>query len=83
MGVGTIGRNAVRARQHRRGEIGDGCRVSAHIGALVVKYLILERENASVWIDGGANVMVLLARMVGGDEVLAAVLDPFDWPLHA
>jgi hypothetical protein len=57
--------------------------VGAHIGALVVKYLILERENVSVAVDGGANVMQLLARMVGGDEVFASVLDPLDGPPHA
>ena len=57
--------------------------MGAHVGALIVKYFILDRENAPVAIDGGADVMLLLARMVGGDQMLAAILDPLDRPPHA
>ena len=57
--------------------------MGAHIGALVVEDLVLDRENAAVAIDGGANVVTLLARMVRGDQVLAAILDPLDRPAQA
>ena len=83
MRIGAIGWNAIGTRQHRRGEIGDGRRVGAHVGALIVKYFVLDRENAPVTIDGGADVMLLLARMIGGDQMLAAILDPLDRPPHA
>ena len=36
-----------------------------------------------VTIDGGTDAMLLLARMVGGDQMLAAILDPLDRPLQA
>ncbi len=61
MSLGSVGRNPVRARQHRRGEIGNGRRMGPHIGALIVKNLILQREDASFAVDGGADVMELLA----------------------
>ena len=83
MRLRPIGWNAVGARQHRGGEIGHSCRVRPHIGALIVENLILERENMSLAIDCRADVMVLLARMIGSDEMLAAVLDPLYRPLHA
>ena len=57
--------------------------MGAHVGALVVEDLVLDRQNAAVAIDGGAGVMVLLARMVRGDQVLAAILDPLDRPAQA
>src|SRR5271168_238506 len=83
MSLGAVSRNAIRARQHCRGKIGNRCRVGAHIGALIVENLILDRKDVSFAIDGGADVMKLLARMIGGDEVLAAILDPLYRPLHA
>ena len=78
MADGAIGRHAIGPRQHGCGQIGHGRRVRAHIGAVIVKEFVVDREDAAVGIDGGADVMLLLARMVGGDQVLAAVLDPFD-----
>ena len=51
--------------------------VGAHVGALVVEELVVDCEDAALGIDRGAHAMVLLARMIGGDQVLAPVLDPF------
>ena len=79
----AIGRNAIRARQHRRGQIGDRGRMGAHVGALIVENLVVEREDAAVAVDRGAHVMLLLARMIGGNQMLAAILDPFDRPPQA
>ena len=45
-----------------------------------MKELVIERQNAPVAIDRGADAMLLLARMVGGDQMLAPILDPFDRP---
>ena len=80
MADGAIGRHAVGAGQHRRGEIGHRGGVGAHIAALVVEEFVVDAEDAPVGVDGGANVMGLLARMVGGDQVFAAVFDPFHRP---
>ena len=52
-------------------------RVGAHIGALVVPELVVEGEDAALGVECGADLVALLARMVGADEMLAAVLDPF------
>ena len=83
MRIGAIRRDAIGPRQHGSGEIGHRHRVGAHIGALIVKDLVVDRENAPVAIDRGAHAMLLLARMIGGDQMLAAILDPFDRPLQA
>ena len=54
--------------------------MGAHIAALVVKEFVVDAEDAAVRIDRGARVVALLARMIGGDQVLAPVLDPFHRP---
>ncbi len=76
----AIGRNAVRAGQHGGGKIGNGRRVRAHVCALVVKEFVVDGEDAALRIDCRPDAMDLLSRMVGGDQVLAAVLDPFHRP---
>ena len=55
----------------------DARRVGAHIGALVVEIEVVDRQDAAVAVDRGADAVQLLARMIGGDQVLAPVLDPF------
>ncbi len=82
MAHGAVGRHVIGPRQHRRGEVGDGGGVGAHVGTVVVEELILDAEDAAFYIDGGAHSMRLLARMVGGDQVLAPVLDPLYRPLE-
>ena len=52
--------------------------MGAHIGAIIVEKLVLDSEDAALRIDGGADVVALFARMIGGDQMLAPVLDPFD-----
>ena len=52
----------------------------AHIGALVEEELVLHAEDLSVLVDRGADAVPLLARVVGGDQMLAPVLDPFYRP---
>ena len=38
------------------------------------------REDAAVGVDRGADLVPLLARVIGGDQMLAPVLDPFHRP---
>ncbi len=54
-----------RARAACRRHLGDARAVGAHIGALVEKELVLQAEHAPFGIDRGADVVALLARMVG------------------
>ncbi len=79
----AVGRDAVRPRQHREGHLHDPGAMGAHIGALVEIELILQRQDPPVGIDGDTGAMTLLARVVGGHQMLASVLDPFDRPPEA
>ena len=76
----AIGRHAVRPRNESADHHGDADGVRAQIGALIVPELVVDRENAAVAIHGGPDLVGLLTRMVGADQVLAAVLDPFHRP---
>ena len=80
MGAGAVGRDQVRARQHRRREVDDGDAVAPHVGALVGKDLVVEPEDEAARIDGGADAVHLVARVVEREQVLAPVLDPLDRP---
>ena len=55
----------------------------AHIGTLVVKELVVDAEDAAFRIDGCTDAMELLAGVVGRDQVLAAILNPFHRPAEA
>jgi hypothetical protein len=48
-----------------------------------VEKLVLDGEDPTLRIDPGADMMALLARVVGGHQVLAPVFDPFDWAPEA
>src|ERR1700746_1069922 len=58
-------------------------RPRAHISALVEIELILQGQDVPFGIDRCASMMVRLARMVGGHQMLAPILDPFDRPLQS
>jgi hypothetical protein len=79
----AIGRNNVRAGQHRGGEVGDGDPVSADITALVEPELVVETEDEAALVNRAAHAMDLAARLVGRHEMLVAVLDPLDRPAEA
>ena len=70
-------RHAVRPRQHAAGHHRDARRMGAHIGAVVVVDHVVDRQDFALLGAGGAHLVVLVARVVGGDQVLAAILDPF------
>ena len=79
---GSISGYAIGPGQHCGGKIGHGRGVCAHIGAVIVEKFIFNSENVALRIDCGADAMMLLTRMIGGDQMLAAVLYPFDWALE-
>ena len=76
-------RHAIRPRQHAAGHHRDAGGVGAHVGAVVVMDHVVDGEDFALVGAGGPDVMVLVARMIGGDQMLAAVLDPFHRPLEA
>ena len=78
-----IGRNDVGAGQHGRGQIRDRGGVGPDVGALVRPELVVEAEDEAARIDRGAHLVHLIARVVGGEQMLAAVLDPLDRPAQA
>ncbi len=78
----AIGGNLVGPGQHAGGQVGDRRGVGADIGALVDPELVVEPEHEAGRVDRGADAMELVARMVGGQQMLLAVLDPFDRPLQ-
>ena len=77
---GAIGRHAIGPGQHGGGQVRHRSGVGAHVGALVMKEFVVNAEDASLGIDRRADAMLLLPRMIGGDQVLTAVLDPFHRP---
>ena len=76
----AVGGNPIGTGQDAADHGRDPQRMGAHIGALVVPELVVEREDHPRSIDPGAHLVALFARVVGGNEVLAPVLDPFDRP---
>ena len=73
-----VGRDVVGPGQHAERQLGDDDPVRAQVGAVVVPQLVAQREQAVLLVEGGLEAVQLLARVVGGDEVLRAVLDPLD-----
>ena len=78
-----IGRYDIGAGQHGRGQIRDRGGVGPDVGALVRPEFDLEAEDEAARIDRSAHLVHLIARVVGRDQMLAAVLDPFDRPAQA
>src|SRR5262249_30388934 len=76
---GAVSRNKIGSGQHGGREVRNGRRMSTHISAVIVEEFVLDTEYAPPSIDRGAHTMMLFARMVGGDQMLAAVLDPLYW----
>ena len=76
MGGGAVGRQAVGPQQQADGHVRDPRAVGADVGALVVVQHLVDGEQAAVGVHRGADMVGLLARVVGGHHVLAPVLDP-------
>ena len=74
--VEPIGRQHVGA-DHVGGGVVRQRHAIGRAGAVVVAELAAQREHAAVGVDRHLHVPVLVALVIGGDEILAAVLDPF------
>ena len=76
----AIGRDAVRPGHHGHGHLCNPGAMGAHIGALVEVEYVFQGQDLAVGVDRCASVVGLLARVVGGHQMLVPVLDPFDRP---
>jgi hypothetical protein len=72
----------IRAGHHAHGAVRDVHAVGADISALVVEDLVLDPEDAAVFINRNTCKVTLLAALVGAHQVLAPILDPFHRPLE-
>src|SRR5262249_12880230 len=68
--------NAVRAGEHLRDVAGGGRTVGADVGALVGGGAAAQRSNRAVPLAGDLELAFGVAGMIGGGEMLAAILDP-------
>ena len=65
MAGGAIGRHAIGPWQHGRGEVGHGGGVRAHVSAVVVEKFVIDCKDLAARIDSRADLVVLLARVIG------------------
>ncbi len=73
-----VGRHFVRSQHQSRRHVRHAHAVGAQIPALVVKELVVDAENPAIGIDRRPDTVGLLARLVGGQQMFAPVLDPSD-----
>ncbi len=69
--------NAIRSRQDLRRVACAGRAIGADIGADIGLGMAAQREDGAVGVAGDLQLAGDVAGMVGGDEMLPAVLDPF------
>ena len=72
------GGHPVEAGHHAHRAVGHAGAVGAHVAALVVAELVLDRQHPPVGIDRDPGAMTLFAALVGRRQMLLPVLDPFD-----
>ena len=72
--------NAVRAREHRHQLRALGGRAAERVGAAVAQMVDLRPQDPPVGVHGHGHCETVHPGRVGGHQVLAAVLDPFDGP---
>jgi hypothetical protein len=75
--------NPVRPGHQGRGQLGHDHPVGADVGAEIGQEVVDEGHDAPLPIEADLDVVILLARVVGGHQVLAAVLDPLDGTVQA
>jgi len=75
-----VGGQAVRAGEDAERDVGDEDARRPEVAALVVPDLVAENEQPPVVAEGALDVVGLFPRVVGGHEVLRAVLDPLHGP---
>ncbi len=77
-GAALVGGHAVGPREHAQRDLGDDDAVRADVGALVMPDLVAQPQQRAVGVERDLEAVALLSRVVDGDEVLRAVLDPLD-----
>ena len=73
-------RNAIWPAENLRDIACRGRPIGADVGALIGQRVAAQRADGPVFVAGDFQLAFCLAGMIGGGEMLAAVLDPFDWP---
>ncbi len=58
----------------------DAGAMSAHISPLIKKEFVFQTENKAGSINRGTDTMELLARMIAGHKIFAAIFNPFHRP---
>src|SRR5262249_55653400 len=66
--------------EHLREVARGGRAVGADVGALIGPGVSAQCPDRAIRVAGDLELTFGIAGMVGGGEVLAAILDPFDWP---
>src|SRR5215472_8254266 len=69
-------RNAIRAAEKLRDIARRGQPIGADIGAEIDKNVAAQADDRAVALAGDLDLTIHLARMVSGEEMLAAILDP-------
>ena len=69
------------AGQMHRGVVGD-TGADRIPGAAIGNEAVAKCKQPAVVVEGGLDIVDLVARMAGGHEMLVPVLDPADRPLH-
>src|SRR5215472_17987315 len=72
--------NAIGAGEHLREIARGGRAVGADVGALIGPGVAAQRPDRAIRVAGDLKLAISIAGMIGGAEVLAAILDPFDGP---
>ncbi len=76
-------RNAIGPAQYLRDVARGGRAIGADIGALIGGGAAAQRQDGAVAFAGDLELTVGIAGMIGGHEMLAAILDPLDRPAAA
>ena len=83
LGLGRVVRDPVGPGHQGRRQLGDDDPVGADVGAEVHREPVDEGHDPIVGVESDLDLVVLLPRVVGGHEVLAAILDPLHGPAES
>src|SRR5262245_32209795 len=72
--------DAIGTGEHLREVARGGRAVGADVGALVGPRVSAQRPDRAIRVAGDLELAFGIASMIGGAEVLAPILDPFDRP---
>src|SRR5262245_63167919 len=72
--------NAIGTGEHLREVARGGWAVGADVAALICPGMSAQCPDRAIRVAGDLELTFGIAGMIGGGEVLASILDPFDWP---